>query len=63
MILNKDLHLVPMPRSLETQGDIHKLPDHALIIIDAPDPLKIYFSAQSLQDCLLKLREIFFCSR
>ena len=52
MTLNHDFHLVPMPRSLETQDDFYQFPDHALITIDAPDPLKIYYSAQSLQDCL-----------
>jgi len=52
MTANNDFHLVPMPRSLETQDGIYQFRDHALIIIDAPDPLKIYFSTQSLQDYL-----------
>ena len=54
MTVNNDFHLVPMPRSLETQDGIYQIPDQALIIIDAPNPLKIYFSAQSLQDFLFK---------
>lgn len=44
-----DLHLLPMPRSLEFQDGIYQFPDTALIVIDAPDPTALYFSAQSLQ--------------
>ena len=52
MTVNNNFRLAPMPRSLETQDGNYQFPDQALIIIDAPDPRKIYFSAQSLQGFL-----------
>jgi len=48
-----DLNLLPMPRNLKIQDGIYQLPDKALIVIDAPDPSELYFSAQSLQYWIL----------
>ena len=50
MTTKSGLNLLPVPRSLEIQDGNYQFPDKALIIIDAPDPIKLYFSAQSLQN-------------